>query len=265
MITGIRLSMLIVLFGQIMKAENSYYVLNLYSADSQSFKYEDDASSSIMDGATDYTIEAWVKPISTIIHNKVILKHWNLFALTLYKDADKRIYFTHYGTSNTYVNSIDNVINLNEWNHVAVICSSVDNSTKLFVNGVDVSRESYPALTLTGGNDNDNFYLGYGGGGTYPDIMAREIRVKKGAEDISNLHTNISDHNYTTDSNTALLFHVAEGNGTTTKNEASGIEANFGWGDPAAHFPTWVELSSTLALDKYNTTKSSVHPNHSAN
>ncbi|MEN8193246.1 MAG: hypothetical protein ABFS12_10550, partial [Bacteroidota bacterium] len=59
-------------------------------------KYTNDASLDLMNGATDYTIEAWFHPTDGDIHNNVILKRWNHYAITMYKDVDKRVYLTLY-------------------------------------------------------------------------------------------------------------------------------------------------------------------------
>jgi hypothetical protein len=59
----------------------------------------------------------------------------------------------------------------------------------------------------------------------------------------------LSDSNYSADDDTAVLFHFAEGEGLTTINEASGINANFGFG--GSHYPTWVLLSETVVGNTY--------------
>ncbi len=243
----------------------SQYVLQFDAAtENQSIKYNDDATTSMMDGATDYTFEMWVKPNSNSASGDVWLGMRNMARITFW--SNNRFYFTHKdnstGTvSNTFYNSTNNAITLNEWNHIAVICNSTDGangSIKLYVNGVDVTASAYDANPLVGGDANNDVFVSYGGG-DYSNMMAREIRIKKTAEDVANLHTDLADANYTTDADTAVLFNFAEGTGLTTVNAVSGVDANFGFG--GAHYPTWVSFSSTLSVKNNTLTNFNVYPN----
>jgi hypothetical protein len=209
----------------------------------------------MLNGATDYTIEAWVKPLSSTIHNKVVLKRWYQFALTLYKDDTRRFYFTHYTTAgtSTFVNTIDNVININAWNHLAVVCNSAENSIKLYANGVDVTLAPQVALPLEavpGLGTDANFYLSYGGSGTFLNADIDKVRVKKVAVPVSAMQTSITDPAYTTDANTAVLFNLNEGTGAVTINEASGTNADLQFVDPATVLPLWVTIESTTVSIK---------------
>jgi hypothetical protein len=204
-------------------------------------KYTNDATLEMLNGATDYTIEAWVMPTDEDFSGKVIVKRWNSFAISMYQNANKRVYFTHYednGSTKTYINSQYNVLNLNEWNHIAVINDSAANSLKLYVNGVDVTANydgdatSYDALTLdaTPGAD-ANFYIGYGGTGTLLNGYADKVRVKNVAVDPATFQTDVNDPDYATDANTVLLLTLNEGTGTTTSNLANGVDAELScWG-----------------------------------
>ena len=243
----------------------SDYVLQFDAAtENQSIKYADDATTSMMDGATDYTFEMWVKPNSNSASGEVWLSMRNMARITFW--SNNRFYFTHKDNStgtvtNTFYNSTTNAITIDEWNHIAVICNSTDGangSIKLYVNGVDVTASAYDAKPLVGGDANNDVFVSYGGG-DYSNMMAREIRIKKTAEDVANLHTALTDPNYTTDADTAVLFNFAEGTGLTTVNAASGIDANFGFG--GAHYPTWVLLADTLATKSESIADFSIYPN----
>lgn len=130
--TLLQFAFIFVIFSQTLNAQKDYALV--FNGTDQRVKYTSDATLDIMNGATDYTIEAWVKPLSTVIHNKVVVKRWYQFALTLYKDDLKKLYFTHYGTpyddngsikqDATFINSVDNVITLDAWNHIVVINDS---------------------------------------------------------------------------------------------------------------------------------------------
>ena len=246
-------------------AQNSEYVLFFDQVtENQSIKYNDDATTSIMDGATDYTIEMWVLPTSNMTSGQVLLTMRNTFRLTFY--TNNRFYFTHKDNSsgtvvNTYYNVTDNALTIDQWNHIAVVCNSTDGangSIKLYVNGVDVSAQSYEAKPLVGGDANNDIFVSYGGG-QYSNMMAREIRIKRVAVDPSTFHIALTDNNYTTDADTAVLFHFAEGTGLTTVNAASGVDANFGFG--GAHYPTWVLLTNSLKAKNYANITFSIYPN----
>ncbi len=214
--TLLQLILIFVLFTQANLQAQTDYALEFNGTD-QRVKYSSDATLDMMNGATDYTIEAWVKPLSTDINNNVVIKRWYQFAITLYKDDAKRLYFTHYGTpvdfsqSSTFVNSIDNAITLDEWNHIVVINDSTKNEIKMYVNGVDVTLQHYDALPLISNPDEGhatfapNLYVANGGSGTYLEAAIDKVRVIKEALDITTLQKLINDPNYTTNSNTALL------------------------------------------------------------
>ena len=225
-------------------AGNKYY-LNFDGIDDY-LKYDDESSAiALMDSAENYTIECWVYPKSGEIHNKVLLKRWYQFALTMYQDDKRRFYFTHYGKSgNTFVNTIDSVLEIGKWNHLAVVCNADSNWTKVYVNGKDVTLQHYDALTLKADSDNDNLYVGYGASGTYPNAYMDEIRLSNVARSITELNYSDLDSSYETDANTAVLFHFDEGSGSMTVNAASdsGYQARLGGstiGDDQE--PLWVE------------------------
>jgi len=198
--------------------ETVNYALEFNGVD-QRVKYPTDASQDIMNGATDYTIEAWVKPNAEDFHNELVMKRWYQFALTLYKNDLKKVYFTHYSNDGTkvFVNTIDHVIKVGEWNHIAVINNSSTNELKIYVNGVDVTLKHYDAKPLESAPGTAaNFYVGQ-----YLNASIDEVRVIKEAVDPSELRTSMLSPNYKSNSNTAILMHFDEGSGTTTRNEAN--------------------------------------------
>ena len=239
-------------------------------------KYTNDASLEIMNGVPSYTLEAWVYPADEDIHNKVVIKRWNSFAITLFQNDNKRVYFTHYadnGDTKTYVNSLYNVITLNEWNHIVVISDGAENTLKLYVNGVDVTANyagdatSYNALSLDAAPGADaNFYVGYGGSGTLLNGYADKIRVLNVAEDVADLQTSINDADYDADATTALLLKFNEGTGTTTANDApAGVDAELScYGTDCTDIPEWV-LMTAVSVNENNTTSFSIFPNPVSN
>ena len=237
------------------------YALELNGAD-QRVKYSDNATLDIMDGATDYTIEAWVKPMSNVIDSKVIVKRWYQYAVTLWKDDLKKFYFTHYAAdgSTTFMNATDGCITIGEWNHIAVIANSTDNSTKLYVNGVDVTAGSYPAMALISPTQtNANLYIGY----QYPYAQFDDVRVEKIALDISNLNTSSPIGKYTASSNTSVLFSFDEGAGVEPENEVDAVKSIAI--NESTNSVNWIDLTNTLSLSKNNTTEFGIFPNPAVN
>ncbi|ALJ03810.1 hypothetical protein APS56_00980 [Pseudalgibacter alginicilyticus] len=256
------------------------YVLQFDASNSQRLRYlttEHDVLDTKLNGATDYTIEVWVKPTSTEINNTVVLKRWNQFAITLYQDDKKRFYFTHYSASgNKFVNSQYNVININEWNHLVVICNSNTNSIKLFANGVEVTGDSLGNPTTEGALaletspiGTNNFYIGASGSGTsYFTGQVDKIRVKNEALNIGDLQSDITDADYIADSNTAILYNFNEGAGLIAVNEADSQNASLqcSSNDCISGETWWVNLSETLSTKKISETGGfSLYPNPTEN
>lgn len=246
------------------------YVLKFDGANSR-VKYANETTMENMNGATDYTIEAWFHPTDADIHNNVIVKRWYQFAITMFQDDNKRVYFTHYadnGATPTYINSLYNVVNLNEWNHVAVINNSTANTLKLYVNGVDVSSDydgnatTYTSMPLDANPGVDaNFYIGYGGSGTVPFAYIDKVRVKNIAEDIANLETSDVTAAMTTDANTHLMFNLDEGTGDTTANEINSVDAVLECIGGCAEIPQWVLLADTMSVNEGQNISFDVYPN----
>ncbi len=221
---------------------------------------DDTTFAPLMLGATSYTLEAWVKPTSAVLSGDVIFSMRNTYRVTMW--SNNRFYFTHkLGGNNTFVNSVDNALTPDVWQHIAVICDENDGangSVKLYVNGVLVNAASSDALTLDT-DANCDVFIGYASSSThYPNMQAREIRFKNTAEPIANLNTTDVLANYTTDANTAVLFHFSEGIGIVTENAASGIDANLGFG--GSRYPTWLDLS-VLSVDNNNLIDFNLYPN----
>ncbi len=87
----------------------------------------------------------------------------------------------------------------------------------------------------------NNLYIGNNGNsGNYLNASIDEVRLKNVAVNPSDLKSSRLDAPYTTDANTAALFHFDEGSGSVTTNTASGVDARLGSltvGDAAE--PTW--------------------------
>jgi len=267
-----KLSLLIMVSFLTLGAFAQDYCLR-YDGVNSRVKYNTDATLDALNGATDYTIEAWFYPTDTDIHNRVILKRYYQFAITLYQNDNKRIYFTRYtnnGQDRVFVNSLYNVVNLNQWNHVAVINNSTDNTLKIYMNGVDVTADSsgtattQPALDLEANpGSNANFYVAYGNPGTVFTGYVDKVRIKKTAEDISNLNT--SDPlamPYTVDTDTVLLMNFNEGSGTTTVNEVNGVDGILECRGGCSEIPLWFTTEASMAgINDIENISFSLYPN----
>lgn len=255
----------VIMFAFFSKAQaQDDYSLVFNNSDEQRLRYltsEDDILDSKLNGATDYTIEVWIKPTSASFHNTVILKRWNQFALTLYQDANKRFYFTHYGAPSTYVNTVNDAFTLNEWNHIVVVCNSATNSVKLYSNGVDVTLGTQTALTLAESPSGANFYLGTtGSGGGYFTGQMDKVRIKNTAENIASLQDDIADADYVTDTNTAILYNFNEGSGFVTENEADNKDASLQCSNGACTTETWWANDESLS-NSINNIAFKLYPN----
>ncbi|NOX17712.1 MAG: LamG domain-containing protein, partial [Chlorobi bacterium] len=227
-------------------------------------QYTDDATLGLMDGATDYTIEAWVYPIDgTVAEYDYFINRFYSFGLAMYdgnNDGNVEDWYFRIsddgGSTWTYYNTEgDATLTLDAWNHIAVINNSADNTLKLFVNGTDVTTTGgYSAQSMQASVSSDNLYVGskkatspnnsFGG---YID----EVRLKNVAVNATDLHSSINNNAYYSDANTAGLFHFDEGTGTTTVNVPSGTDATLNngpvWGTDVSALPLPVELTSFYA------------------
>ena len=207
-------------------------------------RYADDGETQLdlMDGASDFTIEAWIFINTWGDYNRVLQRYscWRL-----YLNTNNRISFgIYYNGTWYYYHSTNNVINTGEWTHVAVIRDTDPdpNEIRLYVNGTDVTSGTPAGYSLRDRNSS-NLYVGQDGtGGNFlADGYVDEVRCKNVAEDIADLQTDVHDHPYTSDANTAILFHFDEGPGNYwTDNAAGGNDGRLGGtaeGDDQE--PTW--------------------------
>ena len=263
-----KLLSLLLLLTSVISAQSDYCLK--YDGVNSRVKYSTDATLDNLNGATDYTIEAWFYPTDTDINNRVILKRYYQFAITLYQNNNRRIYFTHYANNaadKIFVNSLNNVVNLNAWNHVAVINNSTDNTLKIYLNGVDVTADSngngttQTALPLEANPGADaNFYVAYGNPGTVFNGYVDKVRIKTTAEDPNNLNTSI-DETYSLDTDTVLLMNFDEGIGTTTVNEVNGVDGELECRGGCNELPEWNAVQTNMAVNGLSQIDFNIYPN----
>ncbi len=258
------IGLMLIGFSNLGFAQNEHYCG--FDGSDDYIKYNDDAILGRMDAATDYTIEAWVYPISaTVAEYDRVLQRYYSFQICMYDGNDdgnvEDWYFGVYDKSSDkwkyYNTEGDATLDLDEWNHIAVINSSSDGSLKLYVNGIDVTKSGgYSNRAMPSSHSSDNLYIGQKGNeASYLGGYVDEVRLKNIAEAPANLHFNKYDNQYISDGNTAALFHFNEGTGTTTVNEASSSNANLNNGtnwidwDAHSHLPLAYEWAGGTDTD----------------
>ncbi len=220
-------------------------------------KYYDDDTLGKLDGATNYTLEAWIYPIDGTVekYDRVFQRYYS-FAIVMCDDNNDGQVEDWYFQINDgsdwkyYKTEGDATLTLNAWNHLAVINNSSDGTLKLFVNGTDVTQTGgYSNISMRASVSNDHFYVGaekasayYNSFGGYID----EVRMLNVAVNPAELHSSKNNYNYTSNDNTAVLFHFDEGTGTNTLNKASGNNATLNngttWQSDVSGLPLPIEL-----------------------
>ncbi len=208
-------------------AQNQYYLD--FDGSNDYIRYADDATLGRLDGASNYTIEAWIYLPSGANTGGRIVQRYSLFLL-YYGTSNNRLSFgvDKDGKNWEYYHSTNNALPDDDaWHHVAAIRNTSAGTFKLYVDGVDVSSGTWSGKALRN-EANRNLYIGQDGGGShYFEGSIDEVRLKNVAENPLNLHYHIYDNQYSSDANTAGLFHFNEGAGNTV-NTASGTSARNG-------------------------------------
>ena len=225
-------------------------------------------------GATDYTIELWINPLDAVRNDqpKAIVSMWSGFQIQL--TADDGLTFkirVKDGDGNTSWDAVaaskTGIVAANQWQHIAIICNSTDDATKIYVNGVDQTEGTSTAHIMALESvdpGNQNFYLN-NGYGKMP-MQVDNMRLLTRAEAIANLETTDikSSNGYTTDAETALLLKFEDGSGDTAIDSANGNSDFVSFRDKGKGMPIWVDLS-TLSLDRNSTIEFGIFPNPSTN
>ena len=184
--------------------------------------YSNDAVLQKLDGASDYTHEAWLYISEEGDNYDVIINRENSFMIQLREDLRVSFRIRSDATTWAYYNSNDNAITIGQWNHIAVIRDTEPdpNTLKIFVNGIDVSGNTWMGYDMR--FDGGDLYIGKRANDTNRlNGFIDEIRIKNNAEYPGNLRSSTSDRPYTWDRNTVALFHFDEDNGfVETDNEA---------------------------------------------
>jgi len=204
--------------------------------------YKDDAALGKLDGATEFTIEAWIYVLPGWEDYDRIVQRYSCWALRIRSDNKIEFAMDHGVSDWAHYLTVANVFNENEWTHIAVIRNTEPdpNELKIYVNGVDKTDRTWSGYPMVNEDSRDLFIGQLGDNGNYFNGYIDEIRLKNVAEDPNNLHFHKNDPEYESDANTAALFHFNEGSGQYTVNEASGANARLGSSTSSdASDPTW--------------------------
>ena len=236
--------------GKILAQNNSF----LYFDGSNDYvKYFDDSYLDRMNGASNYIIEAWVYVSSSCPSGAQILHRTNQFYLYYYSSAsypDALDFRVWDGSAYQLYYSNKNTLTTDTWHHIAVIRNtSLTNYLHFYIDGVDQTSASKNGYQLY--SSSKNLYIGNdGNGGNYFKGYIDEVRLKNIAVSSSNLNSNITDNQYSSDANTAVLFHFNEGTGQSTANEASGVGARLGSTTGSDNEdPTWTDWDAIGSSD----------------
>ncbi|MFQ5768906.1 MAG: LamG-like jellyroll fold domain-containing protein [bacterium] len=217
--------------------------------------YTNDAALQKLDGASDYTLEAWVyiADENDIDDLDVIFYRENGFHVRLRTNLRVNFNIFRGGSTWSSYSSSTNAITVGQWNHIAVIRDTDPdpNTLKIIVNGSDVSSATWSGYSMqSGGGD---LYIGrIETANNHLKGYVDEVRLKDNAEYPGNLHSTIESSPYSWDGNTAAIFHFDEGSGSYVTSNEAGHQATLGTsteGDAAE--PTWRDydyLSQALPL-----------------
>ena len=177
-----------------------------------------------LNNASSYTIEAWIYISTWKDYQRIVSRysHWEMYL----RENGQLAFRVKTGSSSWSLNySVNNAVSTGSWQHVAVVRSG--GKIHFYVNGINKDAGSYNGYTLPGSSTNDHLYIGRAGSSSnYFNGYIDEVRLKKVAISSANLHCHTYDAEYTSDANTAGLFHFNEGTGNKTKDAAKNINAS---------------------------------------
>ncbi len=206
------------LFSLLSQAQNQYYLD--FDGSNDFVKYIDDSKLEGMNGATKYTLEAWVYVDANCADGADFMRRNSQFVL-YYRKSSNSLGVGLYHGSWAYYHSDDNSLPSGGWHQIAVVRNTaLAHYLQIYIDGVDVFSSSYNAYALRS-LITTNLYIGNdGSGGHYFKGYIDEVRLSAAATVLSSLHSKISDSEYVSNSYTKALLHFDEGTDTSTTNAA---------------------------------------------
>ncbi len=199
-------------------AQNQYFLD--FDGSNDYVKYTSDSKLEGMNGASNYTLEAWVYVDANCDNLADIMMRDNQFVL-YYRKSSNSLGVGLYHGSWSYYHSDDNSLPSGGWHHIAVVRNTaLSHYLQVYIDGSDVFSSTYNGYALRS-SISTNLYIGNdGSGGHYFKGYIDEVRLSAAATSPSSLHSNKSDNEYIPNVYTKALLHFNEGTGTTTANEA---------------------------------------------
>jgi len=146
-------------------AQSDYVLQFDESTENQSIKYSDDATTSMMDGATDYTIEMWVKPSNFGSRRNPYAKAYGGEGTITIETNRKISYYYGQGGGNNGpyqgFNTGKAVLNTNIWTHVALVRDLSNLKLYWYIDGQLVNSVVANFTTATASNLNAIIGDGY--------------------------------------------------------------------------------------------------------
>ncbi|MDP3830477.1 MAG: LamG-like jellyroll fold domain-containing protein, partial [Ignavibacteriaceae bacterium] len=166
-------------------------------------------------GASNFTIEAWVKRSVLNVRHNILERNALDKVITLYVGDDNKIYATTYGGSVSSTGIVSNQTVGTNWTHIAIVRDGTTHN--LYVNG---TLDNTLVGTLRNFNVEAPFNIGrWPGGGFYFNGMLDEIKIWDVARSEADIKANMFKEN-----NTAFrlkaYYKMSDGLGTTLSDNS---------------------------------------------
>ncbi len=159
------------------------------------------------------TLEAWIKPTAVTGYNDIFGKHNYEMAIEPLNTGFKVTFA--FGVGGVWRSISSGQYDFNQWYHIAAIYDG--SNMRLYVSGLKVANAltsgnidaTTDPLRIGSADGNNDFYVG----------LIDEVRVSNSVRYVSNF--TIPQSPFNPDANTAGLWHLNEGSGTTTADSSS--------------------------------------------
>jgi len=215
------------------------YAISLDGA--ESFYVNDDGSNNL-DLTGSYTFECWFNVDNYQAYDRIFDRRYvcAMSIIAANGSGDFALRFTERGSSDNVLRTLETDIAhdlyLDTWYHVAVTYNATTHDAVLYINGDTAASANSSYWSLTGSTKSLNIGGLYWSSGYQNQIDAHidEVRVSNIARNISDIQTNNSREEYTTDANTVLLMHLDNAGDPPTYVSGTGLTGTKGDDDITA-------------------------------
>ena len=210
-------------FGQ----TGNVYAISLDGA--ESFGVNDDASNNL-DLTGSYTFECWLnvdvyQSLDRIFDRRTVCA---MSIIAANGTGDFAIRFTERDASHNIQRTLETSaafdMDLDTWYHVAVTYDATSHEAKLYINGDLAASENNSLWALTASTNALNIGGLYNSGySNQINAHIDEVRVSNIARNISDMQTDYSREEYSTDANTVLLMHLDDQGSSPTYLSGTGL------------------------------------------